>query len=703
MRRDSTLILMTVSVLLATVTGPSLVRGGPPADRMNGNRTFGEGIGLGVKFSQGQPIKDLALLKDLGVRWVRENEAWARVERAPGKYEFSPAFQERLAFYRENHIAVLFILAYDNKSAYPPTPDSPNRNIDPEAFGRYAAAAARLLRESRVQFVLEIWNEPHNFVLGKQLGGPWHGGPPCPWLDHYLKMVTEAVKQVKAFDPTIEVLSDEDCTIIHYHLLEAGLPRELDGFAFHPYLSRKNTNPEIAKEGYGAPWERSFTLTDEDHSFRSMVRRLREQGAAKLGKTPELWITEFGCPVQENVNSNVTFELGSTSEEGLAAILVRAFIGAEAAGVKAMTWFSFWDGPDGPMGLLARDGRKRKSYYAFETMTRQLGEYTLVRQVAGGGHPTTGVQAYLFRGGSDWKLVTWAIDGPPRKLALTGALREAQAWDVLGKTVDAGSDAAGVRQLELGTSPLYLSGVRGDEPIEESFRGLESLPTAEGAPPYSTTFDGDEDPLSEGGEWFNNGLDWTRIRKHGGIACGTQTGTNQGIHRYDDSYAHLSGFPPDQEAWAQVQITKPDPFCHQELEVLLRWTSSAHSTTGYECFARCVNGDSSYLQIVRWEGPLGQFTYLADKRGANYGLKDGDILKASIVGNVITVSINDVEKVQVKDDTHKTGNPGMGTFLLCDDGRGIGSNMDFGFRSFAARGLGGSHRTDSGPVRSLVQ
>jgi hypothetical protein len=698
MRRDS--ILTTAIILVATVTSASALRADQPTDPMDGHRTFGEGIGLCVKFSQGQPLKDLVLLKDLGVRWVRESEAWARVERAPGKYEFSPALKERLASYRQNNIAVVFILAYDNKVAYPPTPDDLCRNINPEAFGRYAAAAARLLKEFGVRFVLEIWNEPHNFVLGKQLGGPWHGGPPCPWLDHYLKMVTEAVKQVKAFDPTIQLLSDEDCTIIHYRLLQAGLPRELDGFAFHPYLNRKNTSPEITKEGYGAAWERPFTLTDEDHSFRSMVRRLREQGEAKLGKTPELWITEFGCPVQENVNSNVTFELGSTSEEGLAAILVRAFIGAEAAGVKAMTWFSFWDGPDGPMGLLAKDGRKRKSYYAFETMSRQLGEYTLVRQVAGGGHLTTGVQAYLFHKGGDWKLVTWAIDGPTRKLALTGALREAQANDVLGGRVDAGNDSAGVRQLELGMSPLYLSGVRGEEPVEECFRSLESSSTAEPSQTYTTTFDGDENPLSENGKWINDGLDWTKIRKHGSIAYGTQTGTNKGIYMYDDSYAHLSGFPPDQEAWGEVQIAKPDPSCHQELEILLRWTSSAYSTTGYECFARCISDGSSYVQIVRWEGPLGKFTYLADKRGGNYGLKNGDTLKASIIGNVITVSINGVEKTQVKDDTFKTGNPGIGAFLSCDEGRGIGSNTDFGFRSFTARGLGGNQRTNPGLVKS---
>ena len=212
---------------------------------------------------------------------------------------------------------------------------------------------------------------------------------------------------------------------------------------------------------------------------------------------------------------------------------------------------------------------------------------------------------------------------------------------------------------------------------------------------YSTTFEGEENPLSEGGKWSNNGLDWTKIRKTRGLAYGSQTGTNKGIYRYDDSYAHLAGFPPDQEAWAQVRIAKPDPSCHQELEILLRWSSSAHRTTGYECFARCVNDGSSYLQIVRWEGPLGKFTYLADKRGVNYGLKDGDILKASIVGDVITVFINGVEKAQVKDDTYKTGNPGIGTFLSCDGGRGVGSNKDFGFRNFTARGIGGNRQANS--------
>jgi hypothetical protein len=204
---------------------------------------------------------------------------------------------------------------------------------------------------------------------------------------------------------------------------------------------------------------------------------------------------------------------------------------------------------------------------------------------------------------------------------------------------------------------------------------------------YSTRFEGNEEPLSEAGKWTNNGVDWTQIRTQDGVACGTQTGTNTGKYKFNDSYAHLSGFPPDQEAWGVAHIARPNASCIQEIEILLRFASSPHRTTGYECFARCLTSSSSYVQIVRWDGPLGKFTYLADKRGTNYGLNNGDTIKASVIGNVITVSINGVEKARVTDDTFKTGDPGIGEYLACETGQGIGSNFNFGFSSFAAKGL----------------
>ena len=51
------------------------------------------------------------------------------------------------------------------------------------------------------------------------------------------------------------------------------------------------------------------------------------------------------------------------------------------------------------------------------------------------------------------------------------------------------------------------------------------------------------------------------------------------------------------------------------------------------------NSDASYVQIVRWEGLIWKLPRSCAS-ATNYGLKDGDILKASIVGNVINLYID---------------------------------------------------------------
>ena len=449
------------SVLALALTLPAWggEQGNASASQVQGQfgsgRKFREIIGLQVKFYQGQPQSDLPSLSDLRVRWVREEIGWDQIEPSPGRYrEFPPALKERLAYYRQHDIGVVFLLAYSNSVAYPATREAPYRPADPEAFGRYAVEVARILRAEGVSFVLELWNEPHN-SLRPLVGGAWNGKPPSPWVDHYVKMVREAVKQVKSFDPTIKLLTDDDMWILHYWFLEAGLPRELDGFAFHPYTKG---NPEEAAVDFYTDWVKPFTVVDPDRSFGSAVRRLREQGQTKLGKSPEMWITEWGWPIGGNSGK------GEVSEEVLAGFLPRAFIMAEAAGVQVMCWFSAQDTVDGPMGLTTNDGKRRKSYYAFKTMSEQLGDYVLVRQVGGAKHPTSGVQAFLFHGVRDDKLVVWNVDGSQQHLALHGAT----AIDALGNPVSPEQGYSGGARISFGSAPIYVSGVRAEEMTEAS-------------------------------------------------------------------------------------------------------------------------------------------------------------------------------------------------------------------------------------------
>jgi hypothetical protein len=203
---------------------------------------------------------------------------------------------------------------------------------------------------------------------------------------------------------------------------------------------------------------------------------------------------------------------------------------------------------------------------------------------------------------------------------------------------------------------------------------------------YSTDFDLTENPVSENGRWTNgerSGIDWTNVKTGHGIAFGTQTGTDMAKYSYKDSYAVLSGFPANQSAEGVVQIINPVKSCNQEVELLLRWTSSAHLATGYECLTRCLNSAESYTEIVRWNGALGDFTYLAKMHSHDAGLNDGDTIRATIIGNQISMFVNGKLRLRTTDASYNSGNPGIGFFL-----RGCsGSNSDFGFTSFKAAGL----------------
>ena len=74
---------------------------------------------------------------------------------------------------------------------------------------------------------------------------------------------------------------------------------------------------------------------------------------------------------------------------------------------------------------------------------------------------------------------------------------------------------------------------------------------------------------------------------------------------------------------------------------------------------------------------IGDWTSLQKHTGAQYGVKAGDLVEATITGNVIRGFINAVEVISVTDNTFKEGNPGMGFNY------GVGeSNGDFGFSSY---------------------
>jgi hypothetical protein len=200
---------------------------------------------------------------------------------------------------------------------------------------------------------------------------------------------------------------------------------------------------------------------------------------------------------------------------------------------------------------------------------------------------------------------------------------------------------------------------------------------------YTTTFPLTENPISEGGNWIDGqavGLDWHDVSTTPGLAIGHQSGSS-----YTDGTALLTGaWGATQTVEAVVHTVNPKESCYQEVEMRLRSNLTAHSCTGYEISFKATKSASAYLIIVRWNGPVGDFTVLDNSTGAQYGIADGDTVKATIVGNVITAYLNGVAVGTATDSTYATGNPGMGFNLETSDASCIGTNGDYGFTRFTA-------------------
>lgn len=224
--------------------------------------------------------------------------------------------------------------------------------------------------------------------------------------------------------------------------------------------------------------------------------------------------------------------------------------------------------------------------------------------------------------------------------------------------------------------------------------GASATVTVSGTPPpppaasagYSTNFNLTENPISEGGRWINGkavGLDWNNPLTVPGRALAS-VNSGLGLSRYDDSIAHLSTslatYSPNQ--YAQGTVYKAAGYTtsgSHEVELLLRFQITAHNARGYEV----LWGIAGYIAIVRWNGPLGNYTPLLENVSPGIGAPvDGDVLRAEITGNTITVYKNGSLVATASDSTQASGQPGMGLWPI--DGA---TAANLGWKSYQAGNL----------------
>ena len=225
-----------------------------------------------------------------------------------------------------------------------------------------------------------------------------------------------------------------------------------------------------------------------------------------------------------------------------------------------------------------------------------------------------------------------------------------------------------------------------------------SVATGAFANTYTTNFSPSENPISENGAWINGGvqgINWTNVRTTQGMAIGTMPGNATGNARYADSTAVLTGkWGPNQTAQATIVAPNPSggPSIFEEVELRRRTAISAHSITGYEINASVsTDPNNFYVQIVRWNGPLGSWTQIA---GTTYHVRNGDVFKATVVGNLITAYVNGVQVCQATDHNYNNGSPGIGLYLANQ----TGLNANYGLTNF--RATDGEEEPSSSPIAS---
>jgi|KBSMisStandDraft_5_1062788.scaffolds.fasta_scaffold15025_2 hypothetical protein len=200
---------------------------------------------------------------------------------------------------------------------------------------------------------------------------------------------------------------------------------------------------------------------------------------------------------------------------------------------------------------------------------------------------------------------------------------------------------------------------------------------------YSTAFGGVENPIDDGGRWTNGkavGLDWQDVQSLSGRACASVL-SGTGRSRYDDSIAVLKGnFPADQYAQGTVyRAPHYLPIASHEIELLLRFKITPRVARGYEV----LWAHNGVLNIVRWNGPLGDYTPILHPDGVLIGPPvDGDVLRAEIVGTRIRVVRNGSLVASRPATTWRDGSPGVGFWPLAS-----ARPQDYGWKRFEAAHL----------------
>ena len=389
---------------------------------------------------------NLARLKAAGIRLMRIDFLWHRIEKTKGTFDFS-GHDLRVKAAQSANIDHIAVLAYGNPWATTKTTSDPYYPPDdPNHFANFVKATVTRYKGKISTY--EIWNEPNagfRFWKSNVTGDP----------AAYGALLKAAFKAAKAADPSARVLFGGPFyhqQVIPGHLKfladaykkHPDLGKHFDGMALHPYAIYP---PSVWPEKLDA-WERPVDL------MLSNVRALM----AKHGGARPIYTTEVGWPVFKQV-----------SQAQQARYLVRSFLVLAAAGNRAYCWYTLRDlkghgvPTEATFGLFTytadpKAAVAKPSWTAYKTLLNTLGSYRLVRDLRKDLALPATAFAYRLRDPKTgaWATAVWSTTpGHTVMVPLEAATTKVTRVGMLG-TKSALTPKAGQVLIKANEEPVYV-------------------------------------------------------------------------------------------------------------------------------------------------------------------------------------------------------------------------------------------------------
>ena len=321
--------------------------------------------------------KVLPLVEKAGLKWIRDEVYWGRVEKKKGVLKIPANAQAWIDDANARGINVMIPLNYGNK--FYPLKDV---EVFKDGYVNYCKFMAKSLK-GKVK-VWEIWNEPH--LIGgikKTYGGAWNGKPESPWIDKFADLAIAAAKAIKSVDPDAVIITGGGNPPATHYLLDAFKQKKgaelFDGVTLHPYPFK--LPPEVLAYGGKVIEKRDgISVADDDHTYSSLVRRLKEKMISAGMKNTNIYVTEFGFTTFHRSEDKIY--MGS-SPATQAKYLSRMFLLHLVNGIKVAIQYDFQN--DGTklknaehnFGLVkapAKNYEPKPSYYAIQRMCALFSE-----------------------------------------------------------------------------------------------------------------------------------------------------------------------------------------------------------------------------------------------------------------------------------------------------------------------------------------